>query len=261
MKSIKWNRNRKLGLAAAAFVLLVIVLWLIVVNSLVLPDTRPASFRVTYQAFIPEAELYEEMVIAPLGSYYQYTYKTYTSRINFTLSEAELDDVYRVFQSVSFLRMPSDDRSLSRDETGTAITLEAGRWEHTVIESPESVFSESWASSWQFVRQAISAVRGREFQDQVIILTLQLDSSLIGAPLNLYLNREVLFEGEVDTAALAVPIEVYKIPGNYLLEAVVGDLYTYELTVPDVTTLILAFQDNGLTVNGEAMQRQAAAEE
>lgn len=261
MKSIKWNRNRKLGLAAAAFILLVIVVWIIVVNSLVLPDTRPTSFRVTYQAFIPEAELYEEMVIAPLGSYYQYTYKTYTSRINFTLSEAELDDVYDVFQGTSFLRMPSEDKTLDREETGTAITLEAGRWEHTVIESPESVIPEAWADSWQFVRQAISAVRGREFQDQVVILTLQLDSSLVGAPLNLYFNREVLFEGEVDTAALAVPIEVYKIPGNYLLEAVVGDLFTYELTLPDVTSVILAFQDNGLTVNGEAMQRQAAAEE
>lgn len=257
---MKWSRRHKLGLVAG-FVLLVVVVWVVVVNSQVLPATRPSSFRVTYQAFIPEAELYEEMVLAPLGSYYQYTYKTYTSRINFTLSEAELNDIYDVFQSTSFLRMPSDDNSLSREETGTAITLEAGRWEHTVIESPESTFPEAWADSWQFIRQAISSVRGREFMDQVVVITIQLDSSLIGAPLNLYLNREVLFEGEVDTAALAIPIEVYKIPGSYLLEATVGDLFAYELTLPDVTSVILAFQDNGLTVNGEAMQRQAAAGE
>jgi hypothetical protein len=261
MRRMVGKGSNRLWFGAAAFVLLTVIIWLVVVNSQELPATRPQSFRVTYHAFIPEAELYEEMVIAPLGSYYQYTYKTYTGRINFTLNEAELDAVYDVFTSTRFNRMPSGDDSLSRDETGTAVTLEAGRWEHTVIEAPESAIDEAWAGSWQFVRQAISAVRGREFQDQVVIVTFRFDGSLLGVPLNLYLNREVLFEGEIDADTLAIPIEVHKIPGNYLLEAVAGDLYSYELTLPEVTDVVIAFQENGLTVNGQAMQRQAAAGE
>ena len=88
-----------------------------------LPETRPQTFTATYRANIPQAELYEEMVIAFLGSYYQLTYQHYVSRINFTLTTEELDAVYAAFRTSSFSRIPTGQRSLAADEAGTYVSL------------------------------------------------------------------------------------------------------------------------------------------
>ncbi len=268
MRGIRLIRKRWLGLFAGAVVLITALTLLLVVNGQGLPETRPQNFSVTYKAYIPEADLYEELVIAPLGSHYQYTYKTSVSRINFTLSQAELDAVYDTFRGAQFDRIPSADNDLTTDETGTLVALEAGRRTYVVVESPENAIPETWAGSWQFVRQAISSIRGREFQDQIIPITIQLDGSLIGAPLRLYLNREVLFDGEVDNEAILFAVNLDKIPGNYLLEAVVGQVYAQELTLNESsanTRYILAFAGNQLTLNGVPMElgeeEQGAASE
>lgn len=257
MRRMRLTGNRGLWLFAGSVVLItVITLWL-VVNGQTLPETRPRNFSVTYKAYIPEAELYEELLIAPLGSYYQYTYKTSVSRINFTLSQAVLDDVYEAFRGAQFDRIPSGDNDLTINETGTLVELVAGRRTYVVVESPEYTVPETWAGSWQFVRQTISSVRGLEFQKQIIPITIQLDSSLIGAPLRLYLNREVLFEGEVDNEAILYAVTLDKIPGNYLLEAVVGQVYVQELSLSESsanTRYTLAFTGNELTLNGVPMQ-------
>jgi hypothetical protein len=254
MRRIGLTGKRGLWLFAGSVVLITIVALFLIVNGQTLPETRPRNFSVTYKAYIPEAELYEELVIAPLGSYYQYTYKTSVSRINFTLSQAELDAVYDVFRGAQFDRIPSGDNDLTTNETGTLVELEAGRRTYVVVESPENVIPEAWAGSWQFVRQAIASIRGREFQDQAFPITIQLDSSLVGAPLRLYFNREVLFEGDVDSASASLAVTLEKIPGNYLLEAVVGPIYTQELTINESTLYILAFTGNQLTLNGVPMQ-------
>lgn len=257
MRRIELTGKRRLGLLVGGIILMTVITLFLVVNGQTLPETRPQNFSVTYKAYIPEAELYEEMVIAPLGSYYQYTYKTSVSRINFTLSQAELDDIYEVFRGAQFDRIPSGDNDLTIDETGTLVELEVGRRTYAVVESSENAVPETWAKSWQFVRQAVSSVRGREFLEQANPFTIQLDGSLIGVPLRLYLNREVLFEGEVDNEAIRFAVTLDKIPGNYLLEAMVGQVYVQELAISESsenTHYILAFTGNQLTLNGVPMQ-------
>ena len=223
-----------------------------------LPETRPQSFTVTYKAYTPDVNLYEEIVIAPLGSYYQYTYKNHVSRITFTLSTAELDAVYDIFRSSSFIQIPSLQDSLAAGEAGTLVSMDAGRWQNTVVETPAAMMGEAWSGSWQFVRQAIFAVRGREFNEQALPIGFQFDSSLMGLPLSLYINREQIFTGEIEPKFVLVPFSINKIPGDYLLEVALGDdLYGYSLTVPETIDFTLAYQNNQLVVNNQPMVLEA----
>lgn len=250
-----WSRPQsRLWLFALGVILITVIILIIVTTGQELPETRPQSFSVTYKAYTPTVELYEDIVIAPLGSYYQYSYKNHVSRINFTLSEAELDAVYDIFRSSAFIRLPSVQDSLANGEAGTLVTLKAGRHEHTVVETPAAMIGEAWAGSWQFVRQAIFAVRGREFQDQAIPLSFQFDATLLGLPVSLYLNREQIFQGEIQTQFILVPFSVNKIPGDYLLEVSLGEaLYGYSITVPDVIDFVVGYPNNQLTINNEPM--------
>lgn len=254
MKTLWTKSHYRLWLFALAVIFLTVITLVIVTTGQELPETRPQSFSITYKAYTPAVELYEDIVIAPLGSYYQYSYKNHVSRINFTLSEAELDAVYDIFRSSAFIQLPSAQDSLASGEAGTLIMLKAGRHEHTVVETPTAIIGEAWAGSWQFVRQAIFAVRGREFQEQAIPLTFQFDATLLGLPVSLYLNREQIFQGEIQTQFILVPFSVNKIPGDYLLEVALGEaLYGYSITVPDVIDFVVGYPNNQLTINSEPM--------
>lgn len=219
-----------------------------------LPETRPQNFTVTYKAYLPDIQLYEEIYFAPLGSYYQYSYKSATSRINFTLTQEELDAVYEIMRGSQFARLPLARRELTPDQSGTMIQLQVGRQTYTVIETADKGIPEGQASSWQFARQTIFAIRGREFQKQIIPFTILLDGNLIGTPLQLYLNREVLFDAEVTTEAVLSAIPIEKIPGDYLIEAAAGEVYSYRLTLTSPVTLNLSWEANGLAINGEPMR-------
>lgn len=250
-----WARpQNRLWLFALAVILVTVITLFVVTIGRELPETRPQAFTVTYKAYTPDVDLYEEIVIAPLGSYYQYTYKNHVSRITFTLSAAELDAVYDVFRSASFIQMPSVQDNLASDEAGTLVDMDAGRWHHTVVETPAAMIGEAWSGSWQFVRQAIFAVRGREFNEQALPIGFQFDSSLMGLPLNLYINREQIFTGEIQPQFVLVPFSITKIPGDYLLEVALGDdLYGYSITIPETIDFMIAYQNNQLTINNEPM--------
>ena len=258
MRRIGARPQNRLWLFALGVILVTVVVLFVVTIGRELPKTRPQSFTITYKAYTPDVDLYEEIVIAPLGSYYQYTYKNHVSRINFTLSSAELDAVYDIFRSSSFIQMPSLQETLAADEAGTLVAMEAGRWQHTVVETPTAVMAEVWSDSWRFVRQAIFAVRGREFNEQALPLGFQFDSSLMGLPLSLYINREQIFTGEIEPKFVLVPFSISKIPGDYLLEVALGDnLYGYSLTVPEMIDFTIAYQNNQLVVNNEPMVLEA----
>ena len=157
-----------------------------------LPDTRPDDIQFSYSQNGGMMYYSENIFISKDSCYYEINDGGAVTRVNFKLSDAEIDKLYVLFKDNSFDEIDSYEEKVY-DRGGESISLSWKPGKRTsVSNSGMNFIKESWHKEWNACTEAIEKIGKGEMEKQLKNYEIQFDKSLLGKEIYMQINRNVI---------------------------------------------------------------------
>lgn len=157
-----------------------------------LPNTRPDDIQFSYSQSGGMMYYSENIFISKDSCYYKINDGGAVTRVNFKLSDAEIDKLYVLFRDNSFDEIESYEEKVY-DRGGESISLSWKPGKQTsVSNSGMNFIKESWHKEWNACTEAIEKIGKGEMEKQLKNYEIQFDKSLLGKEIYMQINRDVI---------------------------------------------------------------------
>jgi hypothetical protein len=157
-----------------------------------LPDTRPEDLRINYSVDGGMMHYGENIFISKDSCYYKINDGGAITRVNFKLTNAELDKLYMVLLENDFDEIDSYEQKVY-DRGGESISLNWSPGKHTAVNNSGMTFiKESWHKEWNACTEAIEKIGKGEMEKQLMNYEIQFDKSLLGKEIYMQINRDII---------------------------------------------------------------------
>jgi hypothetical protein len=155
-----------------------------------LPDARPEKLVVEYHVDGGMMYYSEALYISEDSSYYTVNDGGAISRLNFMLSKAEMDKLYKIFTDNNFDRIKTFDKKVL-DRGGSSVFMRWGKDKiASVSNSGMSFVKESWQKEWNACESALQdLIRGQKELNKKPY-EIRFDKTMFGRDVSVYINNE-----------------------------------------------------------------------
>ncbi len=213
-----------------------------------LPDNRPDDLRLNYS--VDGGMLYysESIFISKDSCYYNINDGGAISRVNFNLTNAELDKLYMVFKENNFDEIDSYEQKVY-DRGGKNISLSWSAGKQTAVNNSGMTFiKDSWHKEWNACVNAIEKIAKGEMEKQEKNYEIHFDSSLLGKEVHMQINRNIVFPKGILANELSSTGTVVKIvtlsPGFHNASVTVDKKYNTIKINSDSTKILRLYMVN-----------------
>lgn len=192
-----------------------------------LPSTRPDKLQISYSVSGGMMNYSERCFISADSCWYKYHYGEADSKINFKLTNEELDNLYKVFVDNKFYKI-STREEMVYDRGGTSMSVNwADGKRASVSNSGMSFVDKSWSSEWNACGNAIEKIIKEQKEKNSNDFIIHLDSSMYNNEVYVQLNFDALFPKanlfSKDNSP-SVPVKTKLMPGSHSLSVTCGKL-------------------------------------
>jgi len=194
-----------------------------------LPDSRPEKLVIEYHVSGGMMYYSEALYISEDSSYYTVNDGGAISRINFKLSQTEMDNLYKVFSDNDFDRIKTYDEQVY-DRGGTSIYIRWGKNKYAAVSnSGMSFIKENWRKEWGSCENALEDIIKKQSEQGKKDYELRFDKSLFGKEINIYMHNEQVIPKSTLMAEHDYDGHITKIvklmPGKHMLSFNLGKTY------------------------------------
>lgn len=159
-----------------------------------LPDSRPADITFSYSQSGGMMYYSENIYISKDSCFYKINDGGAITRVDFKLSDSELDKLYAVFSDNRFDEIDTYEEKVY-DRGGESISLSWKPGKHAKVSNSGMNFVESsWSKEWNNCVNAIEKIAKGEMEKQLKNYEIIFDRSLHGKELYMQINRDVVFK-------------------------------------------------------------------
>lgn len=216
-----------------------------------LPDSRPDDIVFSYSLNGGMLYYSENIFISKDSCYYKINDGGAVSRVNFKLTNAEIDKLYMVFKENDFDEIDTYEEKVY-DRGGESISLSWKPGKHTqVSNSGMSFIKESWHKEWNACVNAIEKIGKGEMEKQEKNYDIRFDKSLVGKEIYMQINRDVVFPKSKllnENSSEEVIIKIIQLsPGYHNASVTIGKSYnTIKINSDSTKGLLLKWQNDSL---------------
>ncbi|HMQ99777.1 MAG TPA: hypothetical protein PKE39_12200 [Ignavibacteria bacterium] len=216
-----------------------------------LPDKRPDDIRFSYSQNGGMLYYSENIFISKDSCYYKINDGGSVTRVDFRLSDAELDKLYEIFKDNDFDEIDSYEEKVY-DRGGESISLNWKPGKHSsVSNSGMNFIKDSWQKEWSACSNAIEKIGKEQMEKQKKDYIITFDGSLLGKEIYMQINRDVvvpksMLMSESDQESVIQKI-VRLSPGWHNASITIGKSYnTVKINADSTKGLFLKWQNDSL---------------
>lgn len=213
-----------------------------------LPNSRPDDIRFSYSQSGGMMYYSENIYISKDSCFYKINDGGAVTRVDFKLTDAELDKLYAVFKDNDFDEIDSYEEKVY-DRGGESISLSWKPGKQTsVSNSGMNFIKESWHKEWNACSNAIEKIGKNQMEKQKKEYIISFDKSLLGKEIYMQINRDVVVPkstlmSESDQESVIQKI-VRLSPGYHNASITVGKSYNTVKINADSTKSLRLFMVN-----------------
>ena len=158
-----------------------------------LPEMRPENITFSYSQSGGMLYYSENIYISKDSCFYKINDGGAVTRVNFKLTDSELDKLYTVFYENDFDEIISYEEKVY-DRGGESISLSWKPGKHSQVSNSGMTFvKESWQKEWNNCVNAIEKIAKSEMEKQMKNYEIYFDNTLFGKEIYMQINRDVVF--------------------------------------------------------------------
>src|SRR5690606_2227506 len=127
----------------------------------------------------------ERLTLTAGTSTYEYYDRGNTTRVEFELTEQELNDLYQWLRENRFDRIEVRTEQVY-DRGGESISINFGTNHYSVSNAGISFVEEDWREEWGNVLGAVTDLMQRKLDEQRVTYTIVIDRTLTGETVSIY---------------------------------------------------------------------------
>ncbi len=216
-----------------------------------LPENRPQNIRFSYSLSGGMMYYSENIFISKDSCFYSINFGGTVSRVNFKLSESELDKLYRVFVENRFDKIKTYEEMVY-DRGGESISLNWGKGNIARVSNSGITFvKDSWSAEWNACLRAMVTLAKDRMNEQLKTYEIKLDSSLFGKECYIQINQNIVFPKSKLIAERDDEKEIIKhvklSPGYHRASVTVGKYSKgININADSTTALIISLENDSL---------------
>lgn len=159
-----------------------------------LPEKRPDNITFSYSQSGGMMYYSENIYISKDSCFYKINDGGAISRVDFKLSDSELDKLYAVFRDNRFDEIDTfEEKVFDRGGESIYLSWKPGKYAK-ISNSGMSFVQSSWSKEWNNCVNAIEKIGKDEMEKQLKNYEIIFDKSLYGKELYMQINRDIVFK-------------------------------------------------------------------
>ena len=177
-----------------------------------LPEKRPADLAIEFSRDGGMNPVGDKMKLSSKGGTYKSHYTSHEASIEFSVTEKDLDDLYRVFRDNRFDHIRISD-AMEDDKEGEFIRISWGTTNYH-LETSGTEIANRWKKNWKNIVDALNAIVLRETDKRKMDLKVMVDKQLAGRYVTVNISENAGNLAQIVPADGLMTI-LKLLPGNY----------------------------------------------